>query len=380
MLQTSYGTANGKSVMVMDSKLNFTKEDTLAMKGIAILILLFHHCFLERERYEGFTVSFAPFTEDGVLYLAAFSKVCVGIFVFLSAYGLTVSMRKYCEDNSGRISTMVMRRLWRLLTGFWPAYFLCVVGTLLLGPEKLEVYGDGALRFVYGFLDAMGLSRILGTPMLIQTWWYMSLAIMQIFLMPILIKVYNKMGGIWLLAMSLLLPMALRLHVTDVVRWMPIMVLGIWCVDKNVFAALKGWEPVRSKRWLSGLVKLLVALVVLCLAILGKNSEFGQKCLSLFDLLSAVAVLMFAALFVIGIPGLRRVLIILGTYSMNMFIIHNFIRARWFQGFTYSFKYWWLILLVLVVDSLLVSAILEMLKRAIGYTRFVKWGEGKIVK
>lgn len=366
--------------MVMDSKLNFTKEDTLAMKGIAILILLFHHCFLERERYEGFTVSFAPFTEGGVLYLAAFSKVCVGIFVFLSAYGLTVSMRKYCEGSSGGISTMVMRRLWRLLTGFWPAYFFCVVGTLLLGPEKLEVYGDGALRFVYGFLDAMGLSRLFGTPMLIQTWWYMSLAIMQIFLMPILIKLYNKMGGMWLLAMSLLLPMALRLHVTDIVRWMPIMVLGIWCVDRNIFAVLKSWEPVRGRKWLSGLIKLFVALVVLGLSILGKNSEFGQNCLPLFDLLSAVGILLFTALFVISIPILRRVLIVLGTYSMNMFIIHNFIRVRWFHSFTFSFKYWWLILLVLVVDSLFISIILEILKRAFGYPKFVKWGEGKIVK
>lgn len=364
----------------MKSELCFTKDDTLAMKGIAILIMFFHHCFSGRGRYEGFAISFAPFSEEMILYLAAFAKVCVGIFVFLSAYGITISMRRDSRSSIGTnsISTMIIRRLWRVLTGFWPVYLLCIAGTLLLAPEGMEVYGGGAAGVTYAIIDAMGLSRLLGTPIFIQTWWYMSLAIMQIFMMPLLVKLYDKMGGVWLMIMSILLPLALRLEVTDVVRWAPIMILGIWCADKNIPAVLKSWEPVPDKKRLSSLVKLFIAAAFVCLSILGKNSEIGKEYMSFFDLISAASVLMFAVLFLVGIPGLRRVLIVLGTYSMNMFLIHSFIRDRWFHDFTYSFRYWWLILLVLLVDSLLVAVIIEAMKRVLRYQKFIAWGEKKM--
>ena len=56
--------------------MKFTKEHTMQMKGIAIIILLFHHCFLNAQRwatvpYEKlattkgwgyYPISFAPFS------------------------------------------------------------------------------------------------------------------------------------------------------------------------------------------------------------------------------------------------------------------------------------------------------------------------------
>ena len=37
---------------------SFSKKDTAAIKGIAILIMMLHHCFMQEKRFEGFTISF----------------------------------------------------------------------------------------------------------------------------------------------------------------------------------------------------------------------------------------------------------------------------------------------------------------------------------
>lgn len=66
-------------------KENFSKKDTNIIKGIAILFLMFHHCFLSGDRYRNLQVVFSPFSESIVNYIAAFLKICVPIFVFFNS-------------------------------------------------------------------------------------------------------------------------------------------------------------------------------------------------------------------------------------------------------------------------------------------------------
>ena len=47
------------------------------------------------DRYKGFALDFSPFSESSVNTFANFFKICVGIYVFLSAYGLTCSYIKW---------------------------------------------------------------------------------------------------------------------------------------------------------------------------------------------------------------------------------------------------------------------------------------------
>ena len=71
--------------------LQFSKKDTNIVKGVAIIAMLFHHCYVTGVKFKAHGVSFAPFSRDTVVTLALWSKVCVGIFVFLSAYGIALS-------------------------------------------------------------------------------------------------------------------------------------------------------------------------------------------------------------------------------------------------------------------------------------------------
>ncbi len=58
--------------------MELSKSDTTAIKGIAILLMLWHHLFLN-------TIAYGILTHS----LAVVFKVCVALFLFVSGYGLT---------------------------------------------------------------------------------------------------------------------------------------------------------------------------------------------------------------------------------------------------------------------------------------------------
>ena len=58
----------------------FNHDASLSLKGIAIIMLLFHHIFRSADCYEGFAISFFPFAEIQVNTLAEDLRICVPIF------------------------------------------------------------------------------------------------------------------------------------------------------------------------------------------------------------------------------------------------------------------------------------------------------------
>lgn len=73
----------------MQSKEGITKEQSTMLQGVAILLMMFHHFFL--------SLDFCPFIvvyADLVLKVAWFGKICVGIFAFVSGYGMYYVMQR----------------------------------------------------------------------------------------------------------------------------------------------------------------------------------------------------------------------------------------------------------------------------------------------
>lgn len=67
-----------------------TKDETLMLKGIAIVMMLSHHLFPH-----------LPNIGTLPLYLLIFGKVCVAIFVLLSGYGLGMSYQQVDDRAEG---------------------------------------------------------------------------------------------------------------------------------------------------------------------------------------------------------------------------------------------------------------------------------------
>lgn len=156
-----------------------TKRDTQILKGIAVLMLLFHHCLYTGEGYDDFIINGVPFFKN----VGIFCKICVAIFVFLSGYGLT----KQARINDAAIKPMRFygKRYVKLMMNYWLIWLLFVpMGVLFWGRTFPSVYGNHYL--IKGIIDFLGIyMAVFSSPNGYNaTWWFYSCIIVLYLLYP----------------------------------------------------------------------------------------------------------------------------------------------------------------------------------------------------
>lgn len=360
---------------------DFTKKDTLVIKGVALIAMLFHHCYTSKTDLNLYAISYVPFAKETVIRMALWSKVCVGIFVFISAYGITISLKKLGRKQGNRRKYIVFqtqRRIWRILSGFWPIYLFVIAGSVIWSRDSFQVYKDGFSKYIYILLDFLGLSELMGTPQFIGTWWYLGLALVEVLMIPVLYYFYKQYGTLIVIGISYFLPEMLGVEMTNFLRWLPAMTLGICFADSNLLARMKGYIIPNMGKKITRVIEAIVAILSLYFFYKFRFCAFGKAHMEIVDSVTPVIVILITYIFLCEIPLLSNFLQMLGRHSMNIFLFHNFIRARWFEEFSYSFRYWWVITLVLVIDCLLISIVMEKIKKILCYDRFTLWVENKI--
>ena len=352
----------------------FSVKDSTVGKGIAILLMLFHHLFNDYEEYAGYAVSYFPFSGDRLTYLAVLSKICVAVFVFISGYGIAASFGGLCRDGrlpgAGEVGRFVRRRYVRLMAAYWFAFALTLV-CQPLGRTIFDAYGTG-LRAILacGAIDVLGLSFICGTPTLNPTWWYMSVALFVCAAAPLIVMLMKKVGST-VAAAALFLTAASFFTEGIMVSYFVVMLAGIWCCETDLFGrveTLRQSSPA-ARRLVPAAEAVLLAVVML---LWHDYNRFG-----LADALAALLLLLLAAQVIVKIPVVSSLLGLLGRHSGNMFLMHNQLYSFYFLGFFYSFRHWALILLVLTAVSLAVSVLMEYLKKLTHYNVLTAHLEGR---
>lgn len=370
--------------------MKFTKEHTMQMKGIAIIILLFHHCFLNAQRwatvpYEKlattkgwgyYPISFAPFSSHTIQYLASFSKICVAMFVFMTGYGMWVSYES--QKKKTTMSNYIKKRMVTLMTGF---LIIFVVTEILAIPTGrfIEVYGHDFRSVVYMIIDALGLAKLLGTPLFCLTWWYMSLAIVLIMIFPFVHSIMEKYQWIVVVA-SIIVPRACGFgQSTDLFRYLLAYTLGMYFAQHDLLARIK--EKFMEQNVVGKLLSLIVSLIGLAVIIkCRQNAWIGWKYLDFWDGFVAMYVIVLSYIYILNGKWIVKGLGFLGKHSMNIFLIHSFYRDVFFHEFTYSFYYAWLDYIVLMAISLVTSIVLEWFKKLIRYEKFIDWVKRLVTK
>lgn len=370
--------------------MKFTKEHTMQMKGIAIIILLFHHCFLNAQRwatvpYEKlattkgwgyYPISFAPFSSHTIQYLASFSKICVAMFVFMTGYGMWVSYES--QKKKTTMSNYIKKRMVTLMTGF---LIIFVVTEILAIPTGrfIEVYGHDFRSVVYMIIDALGLAKLLGTPLFCLTWWYMSLAIVLIMIFPFVHSIMEKYQWVVVVA-SIIVPRACGFgQSTDLFRYLLAYTLGMYFAQHDLLARIK--EKFMEQNVAGKLLSLIVSLIGLAVIIkCRQNAWIGWKYLDFWDGFAAMYMIVISYIYILNGKWIVKGLGFLGKHSMNIFLIHSFYRDVFFHEFTYSFYYAWLDYIVLMAISLVTSIVLEWFKKLIRYEKFIDWVKRLVTK
>lgn len=370
--------------------MKFTKEHTMQMKGIAIIILLFHHCFLNAQRwatvpYEKlattkgwgyYPISFAPFSSHTIQYLASFSKICVAMFVFMTGYGMWVSYES--QKKKTTMSNYIKKRMVTLMTGFLIIFVVTEVLAIPTG-RFIEVYGHDFRSVVYMIIDALGLAKLLGTPLFCLTWWYMSLAIVLIMIFPFVHSIMEKYQWVMVVA-SIIVPRACGFgQSTDLFRYLLAYTLGMYFAQHDLLARIK--EKFMEQNVEGKLLSLIVSLIGLAVIIkCRQNAWIGWKYLDFWDGFAAMYVIVISYIYILNGKWIVKGLGFLGKHSMNIFLIHSFYRDVFFHEFTYSFYYAWLDYIVLMAISLVTSIVLEWFKKLIRYEKFIDWVKRLVTK
>ena len=363
----------------MERKFKFTKADTAAVKGIAIIFLILYHGFSIKSRLYGYPVSFWPLSEAKAMAACRVMVQCVGIFAFLSVYGLTLSMKaQYHEyEFTGHEATLfVLKRYVKLVLSFTLPFLFCMGVTYLTHTSR---YSDGfPINLINAGMDFLGLGHLFGTQMQINTWWYLSLEILLIFFMPFLVRFYKRYGWLMVFMFLLIGSFMLEKHV-HLTKYLLVAPLAVCFADQNVLERLREFHIVKNAV-LNKLLKFILstgALYVLCKMF---NTQWGIDHFE-FALNGVIPVLIvyWSYEFVIGIPGIRQILQFIGKHSANIFYIHTFIRAVWLRDPTYSLGHAAVIWLFILVVSLALSILLGVVQKIIRFDKFSAWISNSII-
>lgn len=360
---------------VVETKNFFSKADTLLLKGVAIIMMMYHHCFLDETRFEGHEINPTPFTMETLMQTSNFCKLCVAIFVFLSAYGMTISLKKINKDmnlSADEFTSYTKKRFFNLMHGWLFVFLFSQVFSFFMNRYQIEKYGpDLAEGIVYFLLDGLGVADLFGTPTLVATWWYMSFAIVIIIIFPLLILLYKKIGSVGTLLFAAIMPRIIKVNYEPMEDWFLVIIFGIIFADCNLLVRMKEKKFTDKVIW-DKAIKLLLCFLLLQLGVfLREDCELGF----FFEFRHGILCLLVIYViyeFLPDIKYLNTMLIFIGKHSMNMFLIHTFIRHVYFNDFTYSFKYPVLIVAVLFSISLVISILIEQMKKWIGYNRLVE--------
>ncbi len=348
-----------------------TKRESNILKCVAIMLMLFHHLFMYADQADYPALVYGPLLSNPwrLASLGQLCKLCVTIFVFVTAYGTTKGYLGDDMRDCGRLMEKSTRRLVKLLVNFQFVYIIVALLCPLGGKSWFTLYSPSRLEnLVFALLDFMGISFIINTPSYNSSWWYMSLAVTFVLILPLLIKLCRRYGFFVLLPEILLVRW---LNVNWVIyRYLLPAMVGIlmaeYRVAERVTEAYRQWGPVKKAGVYLGIFVVLGLGSVLWL-------RAGDGLLDIYETVLLLPVVLLTLLTIARIPYLNDVAEFVGRHSMNMFFVHAFIYQNWFYDFTYSLRYPALIYLFLFASSLAASVVIEQLKKWLRVETLTKW-------
>ncbi len=364
-------------VLKASSKSSFSTYDSMLVKGVAIILLMFHHCIMATG-VKGYDINYFPFTSSHypILICDTF-KLCVGMFVFITGYGLYKSICNI-EFNSRSVFNWTGTRLVKALSGFWVVYVLVFITTYLVDRLPYRVYVSAPTKmdgsWLYAILDFLGVAHIFETPMLVGTWWYMSALVVMIVFFPLIFKISERFGYVVMGLMIILLPRVANIGfpgTKNIFSFALAYVLGMAFAKYNLFEKQMNINPFKKYKVIWDILLFFVYIILFGL-IVYITQRLGRKYLWEFNYcIAPVIVILFCNRYFRRIPILNYALMYIGSHSLNIFLIHTFIRWVYLKDFIYSFKYAILIPFVLLAITLAISIFVELLKRLVGYDKLV---------
>ena len=354
----------------------FNKNHTNMAKGLAIFLLLAYHLFENEDLITSMHVIYGPLPLQGFLLFTGFGNICVATFVFLTAFGIASGLLAQggfaapgtlsASSSEGLTPAAAYGQAARRFLALVIQFAVLFLSVNLLWWRRFDygsLYGSGKQGILFFLTDATGLSAPFDTPTLNETWWYMELAYLLIFLVPLLTWLVQK-AGCSLLLVTVFAPFAVTFH-PDLKRYLFVAVFGVCAAYGKWPQRLLDLRLPRLLQWLMGILGFALCILI------RQNYVVQEYFIHLTDAPMALFLVYLATALLGSIPVLGKVLAFVGKHAMNIYLVHTFFYMTLWRQYIYYFKYAFITWLLLLAVCLLYSVLLEWLKKVTGLNRLL---------
>lgn len=329
--------------------MELNKTDTAAIKGIAILLMLWHHLFLNTMAYGSLTHS-----------LAVVFKVCVALFLFVSGYGLTKQYSQLEKPYFKNTLKFLLRRYVNFFLPYWFCFVLVVVVGNVCGYTFSDAYPAGRNTIKCVLLDVAGQ---MGYDSYLNPWWFNKMIIQLYLVFPLLFLIIRNKYLSWV-GFALIIVVQLYAkntpgHLFFIVEGgLPAFYLGMLCARCRLV------PEANDGKW--RLLLLLAGLLVcIGLAVLHLMIVKDPYVAVLIRALMALCIIVVYKSF-----GNQQVsaLEFVGKYATIMYLIHMLF-IKLIPGVIYGVKYSVLVFMLFVAVCLLAAMLVDAMEKLFHYDR-----------
>ncbi len=285
--------------MEIASQVVIGKDKTLIIKGLAILMMIVHHCLIK----EFFVEPPEILSSFPMLRLQIGAKMCVGLFTFFVGYGFFFVRNVDCK--------YVFSHIWRVYRTYLVTLFI-TFSILLIFDDGFIVGGGKRL-----ILNLLGLDHQYNLAN-----WYLYFYVFAVVLLSLTSSLLNKMGMMHLIV-SILICWACTYINTDkgiyfsavheCTTYTPVLLIGYYCANTKILQ--------KASVYISGRWKWFILAFI----------AFAGSCVA-SDIKGLSSNVVFVPLMVISVSAffcgyensqLAKVLTHLGGCSTMMWFIHT---------------------------------------------------------
>lgn len=343
----------------------FSLRDTNALKGLAIILMFYHHLFAFPERLPKGIRYEALFELSGVssaYAVAAIGKICVAIFVFLGGYGTYLSCTR-----SESFRTVVGKRARSMYSALWSVFAVFIPLCIIFDIDRVTAnYGDMLLNF-------LGLKTSYN-----REWWFFAPYLILILFIPIIKKLADKSRNLAIGLAAVCIVTAFSEfafpYLTEISGLVGYERSLLYVLMKNTLKILPGFMGgcvfarydllTKIKTRFSGNAGYSIGALVLTAAVVCVRAVVGEN----FDYL---LVMLFVPSITVALNNkvgryIHSFFNIIGKESTDMWLVHSFYCFYIFPKAIYAPYYTPLIAVWLLLISFASSKILTLIRKGIG--------------
>ena len=331
----------------------FSKGNTSALKGVAILFMVFAHLFNNMELC-GFSHPLLYIEDEPLIHYMTFAMNPVDFFMVLSGYGL------YYTFSQGRRNNL--KRILKLYIHYWITLIVFVsIGFFVVGSDK---YPGSCLDIIY---NCIGWKNSYNH----ETWFLLPYILLTLSSTKIFavcdkfkpIKVFILSFGIYFLVRLSSRYSSGLIESYQIFKWIdsyltlqfPFILGMLLCKYWDYSAYKKKLSFKFNKNYI-----LIFALFILFIGIILLRYKYQSI---FYPFYTVLFIMCFSLLH--RFSWVDKVLMELGKRSTSIWFVHTYFCYYFFQDFIYCFKYPIIIFIVLIIISWCCAIVIDMLNSVI---------------